>query len=207
MGRDAGYVSGGNGFSEIILSGLGHMSHQTREFNNHPLFRGSRSLLSHILLDEPRLGPGMQLTAGGAAVIGDQCAAVSAPYARTPSSCNAFKVWRSSTRQPLISFFGEGLDECCFVRRLLFAQIWEAFCAFDLDKNKFVGAAEIRHVLVNIGEQVFFKSCALCLVSCTLFVCQTLFGVWAHLHSTNRSHLCSIDSYIPGMFTSCVNVV
>lgn len=26
--------------------------------------------------------------------------------------------------------------------------------AFDLDKNKFVGAAEIRHVLVNIGEQV-----------------------------------------------------
>lgn len=33
-------------------------------------------------------------------------------------------------------------------------QIWEAFVAFDLDKNKFVGAAEIRHVLVNIGEQV-----------------------------------------------------
>lgn len=27
--------------------------------------------------------------------------------------------------------------------------------AFDLDKNKFVGAAEIRHVLVNIGEQVY----------------------------------------------------
>ncbi|CAN0013319.1 unnamed protein product, partial [Hapterophycus canaliculatus] len=33
-------------------------------------------------------------------------------------------------------------------------EIWEAFVAFDLDKNKFVGAAEIRHVLVNIGEQV-----------------------------------------------------
>lgn len=33
-------------------------------------------------------------------------------------------------------------------------QIWEAFVAFDLDKNKFVGAAEIRHVLINIGEQV-----------------------------------------------------
>ncbi len=27
--------------------------------------------------------------------------------------------------------------------------------AFDLDKNKFVGAAEIRHVLINIGEQVY----------------------------------------------------
>ena len=26
--------------------------------------------------------------------------------------------------------------------------------AFDLDKNNFVGAAEIRHVLINIGEQV-----------------------------------------------------
>ncbi|CAN0047180.1 unnamed protein product, partial [Phaeothamnion confervicola] len=33
-------------------------------------------------------------------------------------------------------------------------EIWEAFVAFDLDKNSFVGAAEIRHVLVNIGEQV-----------------------------------------------------
>ena len=35
------------------------------------------------------------------------------------------------------------------------AEILEAFCAFDLDKNNFVGAAEIRHVLVsiNIGEQ------------------------------------------------------
>jgi len=33
-------------------------------------------------------------------------------------------------------------------------QIIEAFRAFDLDKNNFVGAAEIRHVLVNIGERV-----------------------------------------------------
>ncbi|KAH8072280.1 Ca2-binding protein [Aureococcus anophagefferens] len=33
-------------------------------------------------------------------------------------------------------------------------EIWEAFTAFDLDKNNFVGAAEIRHVLINIGEQV-----------------------------------------------------
>merc|ERR1719487_1842654 len=32
-------------------------------------------------------------------------------------------------------------------------EIKEAFEAFDLDHNNFVGAAEIRHVLVNIGEQ------------------------------------------------------
>lgn len=33
-------------------------------------------------------------------------------------------------------------------------EILEAFQAFDLDKNNYVGAAEIRHVLTNIGEQV-----------------------------------------------------
>ena len=33
-------------------------------------------------------------------------------------------------------------------------EILEAFRAFDLDKNNFVGAAEIRHVLINIGENV-----------------------------------------------------
>jgi len=32
-------------------------------------------------------------------------------------------------------------------------EIKEAFEAFDLDHNHFVGAAEIRHVLINIGEQ------------------------------------------------------
>jgi serine/threonine-protein phosphatase 2B regulatory subunit len=32
-------------------------------------------------------------------------------------------------------------------------EIKEAFEAFDLDHNNFVGAAELRHVLVNIGEQ------------------------------------------------------
>ena len=32
-------------------------------------------------------------------------------------------------------------------------EIKEAFEAFDLDHNSFVGAAEIRHVLINIGEQ------------------------------------------------------
>lgn len=31
-------------------------------------------------------------------------------------------------------------------------EIREAFQSFDLDRNNFVGAAEIRHVLVNIGE-------------------------------------------------------
>jgi hypothetical protein len=33
-------------------------------------------------------------------------------------------------------------------------EIYEAFVAFDLDKNNFIGAAEIRHVLINIGETV-----------------------------------------------------
>jgi len=33
-------------------------------------------------------------------------------------------------------------------------EILEAFRAFDLDKNNFIGAAEIRHVLINIGENV-----------------------------------------------------
>lgn len=33
-------------------------------------------------------------------------------------------------------------------------EIRDAFNSFDLDKNDFVGAAEIRHVLVNIGENV-----------------------------------------------------
>jgi len=33
-------------------------------------------------------------------------------------------------------------------------EILEAFRSFDLDCNNFVGAAEIRHVLVNIGERV-----------------------------------------------------
>jgi len=33
------------------------------------------------------------------------------------------------------------------------AEILEAFRSFDLDKNNYVGAAEISHVLVNIGER------------------------------------------------------
>ena len=33
------------------------------------------------------------------------------------------------------------------------AEILNAFTSFDLDKNNYVGAAEIRHVLVNIGEK------------------------------------------------------
>ena len=32
-------------------------------------------------------------------------------------------------------------------------EILNAFTSFDLDKNNYVGAAEIRHVLVNIGEK------------------------------------------------------
>lgn len=34
------------------------------------------------------------------------------------------------------------------------AEIKDAFLSFDLDKNTFIGAAEIRHVLANIGESV-----------------------------------------------------
>ena len=33
-------------------------------------------------------------------------------------------------------------------------EIYKAFQSFDLDENNYVGAAEIRHVLVNIGERV-----------------------------------------------------
>ena len=33
-------------------------------------------------------------------------------------------------------------------------EVRDAFTSFDLDKNEFVGAAELRHVLVNIGENV-----------------------------------------------------
>ena len=33
-------------------------------------------------------------------------------------------------------------------------EIYQAFHSFDLDNNNYVGAAEIRHVLVNIGERV-----------------------------------------------------
>ena len=33
-------------------------------------------------------------------------------------------------------------------------EILDAFRSFDLDKNNYVGAAEIRHVLINIGEVV-----------------------------------------------------
>ena len=34
------------------------------------------------------------------------------------------------------------------------SEILEAFRSFDLDKNNYIGAAEIRHVLINIGETV-----------------------------------------------------
>ena len=34
------------------------------------------------------------------------------------------------------------------------AEILNAFKSFDLDKNNYVGAAEIRHILINVGERV-----------------------------------------------------
>ena len=39
-------------------------------------------------------------------------------------------------------------------------EILEAFKAFDLDKNNYVGAAEIRHVLINIGTRCLVVSLA-----------------------------------------------
>ncbi len=36
-------------------------------------------------------------------------------------------------------------------------EIVEAFRAFDLDKNNYIGAAEIRHVLLNIGEKPTYE--------------------------------------------------
>lgn len=39
-------------------------------------------------------------------------------------------------------------------RKFTDEEILEAFRSFDLDKNNYVGAAEINHVLVNIGERV-----------------------------------------------------
>ena len=43
----------------------------------------------------------------------------------------------------------DSIDEEVFTEK----EIVEAFRAFDLDKNNYVGAAEIRHVLLNIGEK------------------------------------------------------
>ena len=44
------------------------------------------------------------------------------------------------------------------------AEILEAFRSFDLDKNNYVGAAEIRHVLINIGETVEDEVVRTCIV-------------------------------------------
>lgn len=40
--------------------------------------------------------------------------------------------------------------------------ILDAFRSFDLDKNNYVGAAELRHVLVNIGERVTDEEVCIC---------------------------------------------
>ena len=41
-----------------------------------------------------------------------------------------------------------------FLQEFADKEILDAFRSFDLDKNNYVGAAELRHVLVNIGERV-----------------------------------------------------
>ena len=42
--------------------------------------------------------------------------------------------------------------------------ILDAFRSFDLDKNNYVGAAELRHVLVNIGEKVTDEEVRYCII-------------------------------------------
>jgi Ca2+-binding EF-hand superfamily protein len=49
----------------------------------------------------------------------------------------------ANSNVPNIEANGEFSDE----------EIRDAFLAFDLDKNNYVGAAEIRHILINIGER------------------------------------------------------
>jgi hypothetical protein len=73
----------------------------------------------------------------------------SAKFIRTQNATsNTFTGEVGSRRDPN----GEFSDE----------EIRDAFLAFDLDKNNYVGAAEIRHILINIGEratdeEVFFS--------------------------------------------------
>lgn len=61
-----------------------------------------------------------------------------------PSNSNAMVVGNRGGSESIRDPAGKFTDD----------EILEAFKAFDLDKNNFVGAAEIRHVLINIGEQV-----------------------------------------------------
>jgi len=51
-------------------------------------------------------------------------------------------------------------------------EILDAFRSFDLDKNNYVGAAELRHVLVNIGERVTDEEVShTCIGVGTMFCC------------------------------------
>ena len=83
------------------------------------------------------------------------------PYPSSPRLSSAIYVFSSKmcyqARSPSLK------NASSSYRRCSDKQIWEAFVAFDLDKNKFVGAAEIRHVLVNIGEQVSHQMPRRCL--------------------------------------------
>jgi len=65
---------------------------------------------------------------------------VSTSTLQNENNANAFQELKSSKRDPNGDFSN---DEIC-----------KAFQSFDLDENNYVGAAEIRHVLVNIGERV-----------------------------------------------------
>ena len=78
-----------------------------------------------------------------AAGVGDSQAAISAMRKEAPGASNKGGVVALASDAPRDPS-GKFSDE----------EILEAFKAFDLDKNNYVGAAEIRHVLINIGEQV-----------------------------------------------------
>jgi hypothetical protein len=64
-------------------------------------------------------------------------------------------------------------------------EILNSFRSFDLDKNNYVGAAELRHILVNIGERVTDEE-----VSHTLVAFQsstkTLCTYFSTLRQTSR---------------------
>ena len=73
-------------------------------------------------------------------------------------------------------------------------EILEAFRAFDLDKNNFVGAAEIRHVLINIGAQIIQKKSLICFHCVAARLCVSLywlliFIILCHLFHPTPLHI------------------
>jgi hypothetical protein len=61
-------------------------------------------------------------------------------------------------------------------------EILEAFKAFDLDKNNFIGASEIRHVLINIGEQVTDEEVY------SVYICTFIY-MYLYIHSQMKRYI------------------